>query len=196
MLTTRDAAAVYSAPRPQLKRLTDAGLLLRLTAGVYAVPPAGREASGWRPDLEVLAGGIGAAIFGADAAVVVGMSAARLHGAVPRALGQAFVAGPRQHRPVLLAGGRSVRFLLRRTALLDAESMPTEIGPLLVATVEQTVLDLGHDASSVPGSSDVGEALLALAPRTDWQVVHELAVAQRQTAAVRRVENLLREVDR
>lgn len=102
VLTTLDASAVYSAPRPQLKRLTDAGLLLRLTQGVYAVPPAGREGGGWRPDIEVLAGGIGAALFGAGEAILVGLSAARMHGAVPRALGEAFVAVPRAHRPVVV----------------------------------------------------------------------------------------------
>ncbi|WP_380158943.1 type IV toxin-antitoxin system AbiEi family antitoxin domain-containing protein [Kineococcus sp. R86509] len=192
VLTTRDAAAVYSAPRPQLKRLTDAGLLLRLTGGVYAVPPSGREASGWTPDLEVLAGGIGAAVFGADQAVVVGMSAARLHGAVPRALGEALVAVPRQHRAVVVEGGRTVRFLMRRTDLLDAEAVPTEIGPLLVGTVEQTVLDLGHGPLHAPEFSAEREAVSALAPRLDWTVARQLATAQRRAAALRRVETLLR----
>jgi predicted transcriptional regulator of viral defense system len=196
VLTTRDAQAVYRAPRPQLKRLTDAGLLLRLVPGVYAVPPPGREAGDWTPDLEVLAGGLGAALFGGGAAVLVGLSAARLHGAVPRALGEAFVAVPRQHRPVVVAGRRTVRFLLRPTDLLDAEAVPTEIGPLLVGTVEQTVLDLGRARLRDREFLAEREAVLALAPRVDWEVAHEVATAQRRTAALRRVQQVVREAER
>jgi len=54
----------------------------------------------------------------------MGISAARLHGAVPRALGIATVAVPAQRRPVTL-DGRSERviFVPRNVERLDAELM-------------------------------------------------------------------------
>ena len=100
ILQTADAAEVFAHPRPQLARLVAAGVLHRLAGGLYAVVPQEFTGMPWRPGLEAAAGGIAAVLFGSDSAVVMGMSAARLHGVVPRALASGVVAVPRQHRPI------------------------------------------------------------------------------------------------
>jgi hypothetical protein len=76
----------------------------------------------------------------------MGVSAARLHGAMPRALGVAIVAAPAQHDPItLLDRPASVRFVKRDTARVDVETVATEMGRALVTSIEQTVLDLPAD---------------------------------------------------
>ena len=94
VLTTRDAAEVYAEPRPQLHRLAEKGVLQRLAPGLFAVVPPERVGTGWSPPLEATAAAIGAALYGQDTAVLVGLGAARLHGVVPRALAEAVVAVP------------------------------------------------------------------------------------------------------
>ena len=75
-----------------------------------------RIATGCRARLEAVAYGICAADYGADAVVLMGLSAARLHGAVPRALAVAVVAVGK-NRPNLTLGDRDalVVFVRRET---------------------------------------------------------------------------------
>ncbi|WP_349307186.1 type IV toxin-antitoxin system AbiEi family antitoxin [Rhodococcus sp. IEGM 1381] len=71
------------------------------------------------------------------------VSAARLHGVIPRALATAVVAVPKQNDPIRLADRQEVvRFVVRDTARLDAERIDMELGPVRVTTGELTVLDL------------------------------------------------------
>ncbi len=141
----RDAANVYPHPRSQLVRLAEHGLLHRLTDGYYNVVPQEMLGRSWIPNLEAAAAGIATAIFGSGNVVVMGVSAARLHGAIARALAMAIVAVPRQHRPIALSDRPAVvQFVKRRTGELDAERLGTELGPVLVTTPEQTILDLAH----------------------------------------------------
>lgn len=185
----RDAAAVYAHPRAQLVRLTDRGLLHRLADGYYAVVPQEMLGRKWLPNIESAAAGIATAINGFDNVVVMGISAARLHGAIPRALATAIVAVPRQHRPIALTDRAAiVRFVKRDTIALDAERMGTELGPALVTTPEQTVLDLAHRPTLGDNEADVPTAVAALYARSDKQRLQRLAAAQRRLASLRRAE--------
>src|SRR5258708_3873122 len=85
----RDAAAVYAHPRTQLVRLAEHGLLHRLAAGYYVVVPQDMVGRRWIPSIEAAAAGIATAIHSHDDIVVMGLSAARLHGVIPRALATA-----------------------------------------------------------------------------------------------------------
>ncbi|MCX8553860.1 hypothetical protein OS121_01925 [Mycolicibacterium mucogenicum] len=185
----RDATAVYPHPRPQLARLTEHGLLHRLADGYYVVVPQDMVGRPWIPGLEAAAAGIGTAIYGADEIVVMGISAARLHGAIPRALASAIIAVPHQHRPIALSDRPAiVRFVKRQTAEIDAELIRTELGPTLVATPEQTVLDLARRPSLGDAEPDVRTALAALYARSDKNRLRELATGQRRLASLRRAE--------
>lgn len=185
----KDARTVYRAPRSEFARLSRAGALLRVAPGYYVVVPDDRGAD-WRPSVEAAAAGVAASIFGPGEAVLMGMSAARVLGAVPRALGVAVVAAPRQHRPVRLdgLGGPPVFFVKRDVARLDARSEGLgETGRGLVTTPEQTVLDLARPLKTHVSDEQVAEAIRNLAPRCDKDVLQELARDQRLGRALDRV---------
>lgn len=185
----RDAANVYPHPRSQLVRLAEHGLLHRLTDGYYNVVPQEMLGRSWIPNLEAAAAGIATAIFGSGNVVVMGVSAARLHGAIPRALAMAIVAVPRQHRPIALSDRPAVvQFVKRRTGELDAERLGTELGPVLVTTPEQTILDLAHRPNLGGNESDIPDAIAALYTHSDRQRLHQLATEQRRLATLRRAE--------
>ena len=185
----RDAAAVYAHPRTQLVRLAEHGLLHRLADGYYVVVPQDMVGRRWIPDLEAAAAGIATTIHNHDDTVVMGLSAARLHGVIPRALATAIVAVPRQHRPIALTDRPAVvRFVQRDTSRLDAERIRTELGPALVTTPEQTVLDLAHRPTLGDNEADIPAAVAALYARSDKQRLQGLATEQRRLASLRRAE--------
>src|SRR5262245_46732293 len=128
-----DAVEVYANPAKHLARLADRGSLHKLATGYYAVVPPHSTDRAWLPGLEAGAYGIAAADYGHDGAVLMGLSAARLHGAVPRALDVAVVAVPK-NRPTLMLADRdaTVRFVRRDTDRLDAERVNTDLGAALV----------------------------------------------------------------
>jgi predicted transcriptional regulator of viral defense system len=183
-----DAAEVYAHPRPEFHRLVRRGLLHRLTNGYYAIVPRDRIGDdNWRPSLEAAAVGIAAAAYGADHVVLMGLSAARLHGALPRAVGVAVVAVPRQRDPVdLVDRDARVLFVRRDPDALDAERLPTDLGQALVTGVEQTVLDLAHRPDLGDLHDEVRPAIQALLPRCDQTRLEELAGRQRRQAGLRR----------
>ncbi len=74
----------------------------RLADGYYVVVPQDMLGRTWIPSLKAAAAGIATAIHNHDDIVVMGLSAARLHGVIPSALATAIVAVPRQHRPIAL----------------------------------------------------------------------------------------------
>ena len=147
----------------------------------------GRE---WVPSLEAAAAGIASAIYGANHAVLMGISAARVLGAIPRALATAVVAVPDQHRAIRLNDRQSVvRFVKRDTDRLDAERIETPLGPALVTTPEQTVLDLAHRPQLGDAPDEVPAAIRILYQRSDHQRLEALAANQRRTASLRRAES-------
>lgn len=189
VFTTRDAYAAYASPRPQLKRLTDAGLLRRLHGGIFAIVPTENVGLPWTPPLEAAAIGLEAARSGLDGAILMGLSAARIHGAVPRGLGQATVATRTQRRPIMLDGtGLEVRFIRRRVDELDADLSTTVLGDVLVTGIEQTILDLAGPRVQDTEAEAEREAIRSLAPRADHTRLRELAARQRLRGALRRAQ--------
>jgi predicted transcriptional regulator of viral defense system len=188
-----DAAVVYAHPAPQLRRLEQSGVLHRLAHGYYVVVPQDQIGTNWMPTLEAAAAGIAAARFHPNRAPLMGVSAARLHGALPRALAIAIVAAPAQHDPItLLDRPASVRFVKRDTARVDVETVTTELGRALVTSIEQTVLDLARRPALGFAEDQIPEALRALLPRCEPDVLDELARAQRLRSALARARDLAR----
>lgn len=190
VLRPQDASSVYAHPRPEIARLARAGLLHPLARGFYAVVPQDRAGDRtWRPSLEAAAAGIAAAQHDAVEVVLMHLSAARVYGAVPRALSVAVVAVPRQ-RPGLRLTDRDahVVFVERDTGRLDAERLGTDLGPALVTTVEQTVLDLARRPALGSVEEEAWSSLRALLPRADRDVLWRLAGEQRLRASLERAE--------
>ena len=99
----------------------------------------------------------------------------------------AIVAAPDQHDPItLIDRSATVPFVKRNKAHLDVESISTELGRALVTSIEQTVLDLARKPSLGVAEDQIPEALRALFPRCDLEILDELAARQRLVSAVRR----------
>ena len=182
-----DARAVYVEPRPEFARLTDRGVLHQLATGYYAIVPPEATDRRWLPSLEAAAYGIAAADYGPTVPVLMGLSAARVLGAIPRALSVAVVA-IEKNRPTLDLADReaSVRFVHRDTSRLEAERVETELGAALVTTVEQTLLDLAH-LPKVGGVPDEARtAVAALWRRAQPASLAGIAERQRGKAALAR----------
>lgn len=185
----RDAEIAYSHPRSQLARLADRGLLHRVADGYYIVVPPEMVGRRWLPGLEAAAAGIASAIYGADNAVLMGVSAARVLAAIPRALATAVVAVPKQHRPITLTDRSAVvQFVKRETHRLDAERIQTPLGPALATTPEQTTLDLAHRPLLGDAEGEVASAIATLYERSDKKRLKAIAADQRLTAALLRAE--------
>jgi predicted transcriptional regulator of viral defense system len=185
----KDLIGVYAHPRPELARLAERGLLHRVANGYYVVIPQEQLGHRWLPDLEPTAAGIASAIFGPERAVLMGVSAARIHGAIPRALATAIVAVPKQHSRVSLTDRpATVLFVKRDTESLDAEKVETSLGPALVTTPEQTALDLSRRPLLGNAEVDVPSAIASLYDRSDRERLKHIAADQRLGAALQRVE--------
>ena len=114
----------------------------------------------------------------------MGISAARRHGAVPRAVGVAVVAVPKQ-RPRLETRFGAVVFVKRDVARLDVERVDTQVTSGWMTTVEQTLLDLAaRPTLGGLAESDVVGAVRALSPRADWNLVRQLSAVQHKPAAL------------
>jgi hypothetical protein len=115
----------------------------------------------------------------------MGTSAARHHGALPRAVAVAVVAIPRQ-RPALRLDIGHVTFVKRKVERLDVERYDNDLVVGWVTTVEQTLLDVA-DRPTLGGLTEdsAREAVRALALRADWDRVAELARRQRRPRAHR-----------
>lgn len=126
---------------------------------------------------------------GVDRSVVMGVSAARLHHAIPRALGTAVVAVPRQRGRLRLRDrDADVVFVRRDVARLAVELMSTDLGRVLATTPEQTVLDLVHRPALGGPESVTRDAARALLPRCEPDELNRIADEQRLTAALRRLD--------
>nr|WP_037219958.1 type IV toxin-antitoxin system AbiEi family antitoxin [Rhodococcus sp. JG-3] len=194
MVRAAMAADVYAHPRAELARLMDLGLLHRVATGFYVAVPDDRVGTEWMPGFEAAAAGIAVAAYGPDDAVVMGVSAARLHGAIPRALATAVVAVPTRHDPIRLADRQAVvRFVVRDTARLDAERVDTELGAVLVTTPEQTVLDLVKRPGLGDAEGEVWPAVEQLYRRCDAEVLAEIAGVQKMRTTSMRLRDRLGE---
>lgn len=185
-----DAGVAYAHPRPEIARLTRRGALRRLAAGYYALVPQKNVGDPtWEPPLEAAAWGVAAADYGADSVALIGLSAARLHGAVPRALAVAVVAVPRQRPPLSFTFRQAkLLFVTRNVSRLDLERHSLELGDAYVTTVEQTVLDLAARPQLGGVPDEAAAAAGALLVRADRELLRELAKKQRRQATLRRLE--------
>lgn len=185
-----DLAGVYAHPGPELSALERRGVVHRLAHGLYCAVPPEHDPATWRPTIEAAAAGIATALYGDRVPVLTGLTAARVHRALPRAIAVGFVAVPTQRRPLRLADrDGEVRFVTRAVAELDAVLVSTDLGPALATTPEQTVLDL---ARADPHGKDVDarEVIAALWPECDQAVLEEIAGRQRMVATLARVRGL------
>lgn len=180
-------ATWWKTPRKQLARLAKVGVVATPAHGVYVVvPPARLGDAAWRPTLEGFALALAQRLAGADRVALMAISAARIHGALPRAVEIAVVAGTQRARPLRTAWG-DVLFVRRPVDGLDLQRTSTDLTEGWVTTVEQTILDVA-DRPHVGDLDDQtsSEVLIALAARADWQLVANLAQRQRRRAAFAR----------
>lgn len=192
VLRPRDGVVSYAHPRPEFARLARAGALHRLATGYYAAVPDDQVGESWRPELEAAALGIAAADEGIDAVALMGLSAARIHGAIPRGIAVAVVAA-RRHRPTLRLGDRdaTILFVRRDTRALDLQRHTFELGHGWVTTVEQTVLDLAARPALGGLPDEARAAIRALLPRADHDLLDDLAAAQRRRATLTRLQEVI-----
>ena len=180
-------------PDAELQRLSEAGSLLALTKGFYALIPEqyrGPDTS-WKPTIEGVALGMAASLYSPDEVALVGPSAARAHRCYPRALGTAYVSVPHQRRsrPTVLG---EVRFVERAIDKMDTVRIDTDLGPGWATSVEQTALDLSRNrpAWNVTDSTRI-EMIRFLADRIDWNLIDEIAQANRGVKTLRRLRSTL-----
>jgi len=182
-----DLAGVYAFPGPALAALAHRGVAHRLAHGIFCAVPPEHVGDTWRPSLEAATAAIATALYGDRIPVLTGLTAARMHHALPRAIGVGYVAVPTQRREMRLADrDGEVRFVMRKVANLEAVAVTTELGRALVTTPEQTVLDL---ARADPRADDLvtQEAIDALWPHCDPVMLEEIAVRQRMRATHARI---------
>lgn len=185
VLRPRDAADVYAYPPVEFRRLEARGVLRRLATGYYAVVPSERVGDArWRPSMEAMAWGIAAADYGRDRVALAGVSAARVHGALPRAVAVARVTVPTRRPPVEVLGGGEVRFAVRNVADLEVEATTTDLGRGWVTTVEQTVLDLANLRIRDLEDYERAETLRTLLGMADEAELRRVALEQHRAGAL------------
>ncbi len=181
----------WAQPAKEFTRLRHRGIVRRLAHGYFIVPPDGAHALAWKPDLETAAMGVATARYGDRVPVLMGLGAARFHRALPRALGETLVAVPEQARALELDDDLGlVTFVTRDTATVDARLEQFETGRALVATPEQTVLDVAHRPNWGGGIALATEIIAALWPRIDRVRLDALATDQGRQGARDRAEGV------
>ncbi len=187
VLRPQDVISIYTQPHVQFRRLEKDGVLLKIAHGYYALIPEASRGSRWRPEVESLALGIGQADYGVNGAVLMHLSAARLQGAIPRAIAVAVVAIPKQ-RPMLQTPYGRIVFVQRDTARLKRMKVKTELGEGWSTNKEQTTLDLARRPDLVEGMSSVAhEAARTLYFLSDKNKLDLIANDQRLKSALGRV---------
>ncbi|GHE08405.1 hypothetical protein GCM10011381_09060 [Klenkia taihuensis] len=184
----QDLAEVYTQPNVQLTRLVRQGVVRKAAPGVYYALPDDRDRR-WVPTLEAVAAGVATALYGDRVPVLMHLTAARLHGAIPRAITAAVVAVPRKHPTVQVADrpDGTITFVTRDVDALDAVLLRTDLGPALVTTPEQTVLDLTKRPQLGGMPAEAEDAVRTLLPRCAPERLARLAHEQRMGATLARL---------
>jgi len=184
----------YAHPRAQLARLEQRGVMHRLADGFFTTVPQDRVGGFWLPTLEGAAAGVAAAEFGERSFALMGLSAARMHGALPRAVAAAFVAAPRRRQSMRLSDRDAVIYFRQRNLdLIHVELMRTDLGDCLVTTPEQTVLDFAHMRHDPAVDADVHAAIRSLLARCDDVAMDQIAGSQGLRHALTNVRRMARE---
>ena len=179
--------AFWNNPAKELARLSHAGVVAAPVHGYYVVVPAERVGDrSWRPAIEGFALALAQRVTDVDRAALMGPSAARLHGALPRAIGVAVVAVGVRRRSLRTAWGEVV-FVARDVCALDLQRVDTDLTSGWATSIEQTILDVA-DRPGLGGldPAAASEILTALAARADWHLVADLADRQHRRAAFAR----------
>src|SRR5699024_5669632 len=79
----QDLTATYAHPRKSLADLEQRGVVHKVAHGYYCLVPPEENPATWMPVLEAAAAGVATAKWGEAATVLMGLSAARIHGALP-----------------------------------------------------------------------------------------------------------------
>jgi hypothetical protein len=187
VLRTRDLVPFYSQPSKEAARLVRRGVLAKLAAGYYVVVPEHRRGQPWRPEVEDVALALGVADYGLQGSALIGPSAARLLGALPRALSVAVLAVTVHRSPLSTVYGWVV-FSKRDISRLDLQRVTTELVVGYSATAEQSILDLAA-TPRLGGITEeqAAEARRALLWRCDLDIVADLARIQHRRAAFARI---------
>jgi hypothetical protein len=189
----RTNSFVLDRPDVELQRLSEAGTVLALAKGFYALIPEqhrGHDTS-WKPTLEGAALGMAASLYNPDEVALVGPSAARAHRCYPRALGAAYVSVPHQRRPRQTILG-NIRFVARDIKKMDTVRIETDLGPGWATSVEQTALDLSRNRPAWNITNETRtEMIRRLADRIDWDLIDEIAEATRGVKTLRRLRRSL-----
>lgn len=185
ILRARDFVAPYAVD--DFKRMEANGTILRVARGAYVLVPESQREPGtkWRPPIERVALGLAIVAYGADNVALVGPSAARVHGCVPRALPVATVSYPSTRpRDVRTIVG-TVRTYRRTIDRMDVVRLSTELIRGLATSIEMTMLDLAGEVPAWPiERSDRAEAVRLLAAHADWELVQEIAAKYRKRTAL------------
>lgn len=189
VLRPKDARGIYARPRRYFQRWEHEGVLLKIAHGYYAHIPEASRGGHWRPEIEALALGIGQADYGKSEVALMHISAARIHGAIPRALAVAVLAVPKQ-RPILETTCGRIIFVKRNVSALKRIRVETELATGWVTSLEQTTLDLARRPNLVEGSfTDVQDAVRSLFARDNMQKLETIARDQRMVTALARVKD-------
>lgn len=190
----RDFGETYA--KQDFARLEKSGAILRVAHGHYMLVPERHRKPDpdWRPSLERIGLGITTAQYGSDEVAIIGPSAARVHGAVPRALGIATVSTPStMPRDVTTVMG-TVRLYPRTIDKMDVIRIDNDLATGLVTSIEMTMLDLMAKAPKWPLlESDKLEAVRWLADRADWDIAEEVARDFRRKAAFERLLTFMKQ---
>lgn len=179
------AAEVTDNAGRALARLVRDGLVVKVAHGAYMAVGNGDGAL-WRPDIETQAAAVAMTRF--PRAVLMGVTAARVHGAIPRAIGAAVVAVPKgeKRRPVRLEP-EGTMILVDRD--LDTLRTARTRGGAEVTTVEQTLVDLVRRPGIGGMEGEVGAAVRVLKQMADRAKLEE--IIGRMPRAGRDVRGLL-----
>lgn len=192
ILRIRDFDEPYA--KQDFYRMEANGAILRVAHGAYVLVPERerRPDPAWRPPLERVALGIAVAEFGPSDVALIGPSAARVHGAIPRPLGMATVSYPSTRPRDIQTIVGTVRTYRRSIDQMDVVRMNNDLASGLVTSVEMTMLDLAGKAPKWSLTSATRkEAIRLLAVRSDWDLVDELADAYRKKTALQAARCLI-----
>ena len=180
----RDLKPIYARPDVEVRRLAGHGVLRPVAPGYWALPPVEQvDDANWRPEIEALALALAVADYDVESAALMGASAARYHGALPRALAVGIVSVPRQRLALDTTFGRIV-FVKRQTDRLQVTRARTSMVAGYVTDIEQTMLDIAHRPTlGGLATTEAADAIRALAMRADWSETWRLAKEQRIPSA-------------
>lgn len=193
VIRPRDAAELYVQPRAEFLRLEAVGVLLKVAHGYYALIPEASRGGHWRPEIEALALGIGQADYGVNGVALMHLSAARLQGAIPRAIAVAVLAVPKQ-RPTLETPFGRIVFVKRDVTRLKRIKVKTELATGWCTSNEQTAVDLARRPDLVQGMAHVArEAACTLFALSDKEQLNYLVKDQRMGPALHRLESWMKD---